>query len=95
MIGPAMIGSPPLLALQAVEARDAVPSSRFLFNNPVSEVLRVATSFLEGEILYRKGEHDASFAKLREAVALDEALNYDEPWGWMEPARHALGALLT
>jgi tetratricopeptide (TPR) repeat protein len=25
----------------------------------------------------------------------DEQLNYDEPWGWMEPARHALGALLT
>ena len=22
-------------------------------------------------------------------------LNYDEPWGWMEPTRHALGALLT
>jgi hypothetical protein len=21
-------------------------------------------------------------------------LNYDEPWGWMQPARHALGALL-
>ncbi|MGI9406160.1 MAG: hypothetical protein ACR2O4_07305, partial [Hyphomicrobiaceae bacterium] len=21
-------------------------------------------------------------------------LEYDEPWGWMQPARHALGALL-
>lgn len=21
-------------------------------------------------------------------------LNYDEPWGWMQPPRHALGALL-
>ena len=21
-------------------------------------------------------------------------MNYDEPWGWMQPARHALGALL-
>ena len=25
---------------------------------------------------------------------LDDALPYDEPWGWMQPARHALGALL-
>ena len=21
-------------------------------------------------------------------------MNYDEPWAWMQPARHALGALL-
>ncbi|MBT6275621.1 MAG: hypothetical protein HOI95_15995 [Chromatiales bacterium] len=31
---------------------------------------------------------------MREAVDLDDALPYDEPWGWMQPARHALGALL-
>ncbi|MEM1447572.1 MAG: tetratricopeptide repeat protein [Planctomycetota bacterium] len=76
-------------------ARDAVPPSRILFNNPVSDVLAVATAFLEGEIEYRKGNHDVAFASLRRAVELDEQLNYDEPWGWMEPARHALGALLT
>jgi hypothetical protein len=27
-------------------------------------------------------------------VALDDGLPYDEPWGWMQPTRHALGALL-
>jgi hypothetical protein len=25
---------------------------------------------------------------------LDDALPYDEPWGWMQPTRHAYGALL-
>ncbi|CAN0220162.1 unnamed protein product, partial [Ectocarpus sp. 4 AP-2014] len=25
---------------------------------------------------------------------LDTSLVYDEPWGWMVPSRHALGALL-
>jgi hypothetical protein len=25
---------------------------------------------------------------------MDDALPYDEPWGWMMPVRHALGALL-
>ncbi|MEM9802849.1 MAG: tetratricopeptide repeat protein, partial [Planctomycetota bacterium] len=78
-----------------LEARDAVPETRLLFNNPVSKVLAVATEFLEGEIEYRKGNHEVAFASLRRAVELDEQLNYDEPWGWMEPARHALGALLT
>ena len=36
----------------------------------------------------------AAFASLRRAVALDDGLPYDEPWGWMQPSRHALGALL-
>ena len=49
---------------------------------------------LDGEIEYRKGNHDAAFAHLRRAVALDDSLPYDEPWGWMQPVRHALGALL-
>ena len=76
-------------------ARAAVPASRLMFQNPVSEILGVADRVVEGEIAYRRGEHERAFAALREAVRLDELLNYDEPWGWMEPARHALGALLT
>src|SRR5262249_7144 len=51
-------------------------------------------AMLNGELEYRKGNHDAAFAHLRESVALDDALPYDEPWGWMQPTRHALGALL-
>jgi tetratricopeptide (TPR) repeat protein len=49
---------------------------------------------LEGEIEYRKGNHDRAFELLRLAVLRDDALKYDEPWGWMQPVRHALGALL-
>ena len=76
-------------------AKAALPITRVLFNNPVAEILNVADKVLEGEIEYRRGNHELAFATLREAVQLDEQLNYDEPWGWMEPARHALGALLT
>ena len=36
-----------------------------------------------------------AFSHLRKAVELnDYGLVYDEPWGWMHPARHVLGALL-
>ena len=76
-------------------AKAAVPSSRFLFNNEVASILSVAETLLAGEVEYRKGNFDRAFTLLREAVRLDDQLNYDEPWGWMEPARHALGALLT
>lgn len=78
-----------------IAARAAVPATRLLFQNEVARILDVAEKVLAGEIEYRKGNHDGAFALLREAVALDARLNYDEPWGWMEPARHALGALLT
>ena len=42
----------------------------------------------------RARKSSAAFAALRRSVELDDALPYDEPWGWMQPTRHALGALL-
>ncbi|MDJ0945036.1 MAG: tetratricopeptide repeat protein [Kiloniellales bacterium] len=75
-------------------ARDRVPESRMLFNNTCRDILQVAEQMLLGELAYHKGDHEVAFAHLRRAVALDDGLPYDEPWGWMQPARHALGALL-
>ncbi len=75
-------------------AAPKVPENYILFQNTCKDVLSIASHMLDGEIEYRKGEYDEAFASLREAVRRDDALNYDEPWGWMQPARHALGALL-
>ena len=44
---------------------------------------------------YRMRNYDQAFSGLRLAVARDDALNYTEPWAWMHPPRHALGALLA
>jgi tetratricopeptide (TPR) repeat protein len=71
-----------------------VPGSRQLHNAPCVKLLAIAEQMLQGEIAYRRGEHDAAFAHLRAAAALEDDLPYDEPWGWMQPVRHALGALL-
>ena len=71
-----------------------VPETRYLFNNTCLDVLAVAGEMLKGELAYRKGDFDAAFAHLHKSVELDDNLPYDEPWGWMQPARHALGALL-
>ena len=75
-------------------AVSAVPPSRYVFNNTCLDILAVAAEMMKGEIAYRKGEFDAAFAHLRKSVELDDNLPYDEPWGWMQPTRHALGALL-
>ena len=77
-----------------VEAKARVPASRLLHNNRCVDLLAIAEAMLEGEIEYRKGNYDAAFAALRLSVERDDSLPYDEPWGWMQPARHALGALL-
>jgi tetratricopeptide (TPR) repeat protein len=71
-----------------------VPPTRYVFNNTCLDILAVAAAMMRGEIEYRKGNHDLAFAHLRRSVELDDNLPYDEPWGWMQPTRHALGALL-
>ena len=75
-------------------AKTRVPESRRVHNNTVVGLLSVAEAMLNGELEYRKGNHDAAFAHLRRSVELSDSLPYDEPWGWMQPTRHALGALL-
>jgi tetratricopeptide (TPR) repeat protein len=75
-------------------ARAKVPDSRLLHNNVCLDLFAIAEHMLDGEIEYRKGNHAVAFAHLRRAVELDDALAYDEPWGWIQPTRHALGALL-
>ncbi len=75
-------------------ARAAVPESRLVVNNTADDVLRVAEQMMLGELEYHKGNHAAAFEHLRKSVELDDNLEYDEPWGWMQPTRHALGALL-
>ena len=75
-------------------AQERVPETRLLHNNKVRELLKIATETLEGEIAYRKADYQQAFTHLRKAVELEDNLPYDEPWGWMQPSRHALGALL-
>lgn len=76
------------------EAVARVPETRMLFNNTCADILAIASAMLDGELEYRKGNHAAAFAALERSIELDDNLPYDEPWGWMQPTRHAYGALL-
>lgn len=75
-------------------AQRAVPEGWMMFNNPCSSVLLVAEQMMLGELAYKSGQTEEGLEHLRAAVRLDDGMLYDEPWGWMQPARHALGALL-
>ncbi len=71
-----------------------VPDSRYVFNNTCLDILAIAREMMLGEVAYRKQDYEGAFVHLRKSVELDDNLPYDEPWGWMQPTRHALGALL-
>ncbi|CAD6584264.1 MAG: hypothetical protein TREMPRED_003784 [Tremellales sp. Tagirdzhanova-0007] len=75
------------------EALKRVPRSRLDFPNKSIEILAVAKSMLAGELEYRRGNYDLAFQHLRKAIELDDGLSYAEPWGWMQPVRHAYAAL--
>ncbi|KAK1142739.1 hypothetical protein N8T08_007371 [Aspergillus melleus] len=76
------------------QAKSRVGESRMLFNNRCVDILAVADAMLDGELEYRRGNFDTAYEHLRRSIALDDGLPYDEPWGWMQPTRHAYGALL-
>lgn len=71
-----------------------IPDDWKVGNNDAADTMAVARSMLMGELAYREGHYDQAFAWLRQGVQLEEALIYDEPPAWMQPVRHALGALL-
>eukprot|EP01079_Euglenida_sp_SAG-EU17-18_P009012 gene9012-1618_t len=76
------------------EASQRVPASWVLHNNKTSDLLAVSSKVLAGELAYAQGNGLTAIELLREAVSLEDALPYDEPWGVMQPTRHALGAIL-
>ncbi|MCA9285878.1 MAG: hypothetical protein KDA22_11715 [Phycisphaerales bacterium] len=73
---------------------DRMDETWLVGNNPVPTVLPLARSMFEGELAFHEGRHEDAFAALRRGVAAEDLLVYDEPPGWMQPVRHALGALL-
>ncbi len=77
-----------------LNAYEQVPDSRLIGNNPGKIVLDIGLLMAKGELEYRKENYDEAFDLLRLAVQKDDELRYDEPWGWMMPIRHSLGALL-
>jgi tetratricopeptide (TPR) repeat protein len=76
------------------EIARTVPLDWTIGFNPAHAVFPLARKMMLGELRFREGAHDEAFALLREAVALEDALVYDEPPSWLQPIRHALGALL-
>ncbi len=64
-------------------------------NNPALTVLDIARHLLAGEILAQEGKTDAAVKALTKAVEIEDGLRYNEAPDWIQPVRHALGAVLV
>ncbi len=76
------------------KAAAALAPEAFIGNNSAADIMAVATNVLDGEMAARRQQWDAAIASLRKAAELEDHLKYDDPPDWIQPVRHALGAVL-
>lgn len=62
--------------------------------NSVFDLCIIASKTLEAEIAAKEKKFPAAISLLKEAVAQEDALNYNEPPDWFFSVRHHLGAVL-
>lgn len=62
--------------------------------NSVFDICVIASKTLDGEINAKQKNYSKAISLLQEAVAKEDALNYNEPPDWFFSIRHHLGAVL-
>ena len=76
------------------QAVQHIPEDALIRRASREDLVAVARLMMWGELLYREGETEEGLASLRRAAEREDRLIYSEPPAWMQPVRHALGALL-
>jgi len=77
--------------------RDATPADLIFampFNNKTKDILAIATDVLGAKIAMAKRDNASAIAQLKDAVAIQDKLNYGEPPDWPFSVRESLGAAL-
>jgi len=77
-----------------LEAAAALGKTIEYGNNNAPGLMAVARPYLDGRLALLSGDTTAAITYLRQAVAAEDELAYDEPPGWYLPSRDALGAAL-
>ena len=83
-----------LQALQTLAKDDELKNVTVWQINDAQSVLMIAALVLEGEIAAKYHNYEKSIQVLKEAISLEDTLNYNEPSDWHYPVRQSLGAIL-
>ena len=62
--------------------------------NTTYDLMQIAIRVLSAEIFAKKNQDEKAIKLLREAVAIEDELNYNEPPDWFFSVRHHLGTVL-
>ncbi len=62
--------------------------------NPAEQICKIASNVLRAEILAKNGDYKPAAELLRQAVQLEDNLNYNEPPDWFFSVRQILGDVL-
>ena len=63
-------------------------------NNKTKDILKIAEDVLGAQIALAKKDNAAAAEMLRDAVAVQDTLKYNEPQDWFFPVRESLGGVL-
>ncbi len=83
-----------LARLSAIAADPALAQALVKNINTAASLAAIARNTRAAEIARAGGDLPGALSLLRAAVALEDALAYDEPHLWLAPTRHALGEAL-
>lgn len=92
--GDAVAARAELAALQVIVAKPELATAYVSVRNTVQGILAVGERMLAGELLLRDRNVAGAIAALRDGVAREDALGYNEPEDWNYPVRLLLGAAL-
>lgn len=83
-----------LAALRPLAADPGMDTLMVWDRYPLAHAAKIAERVVTAELAFAHGDADAAVAALREAIAIEDKIPYDEPPGWHAPVRHTLGAVL-
>ena len=83
-----------LARLDAIAADPALARVKVKNINAAAALVQIARLTLQADIAAAEGRIADAVPLLEQAVAIEDALVYDEPHLWLAPTRHALGAAL-
>ncbi|MDQ3494272.1 MAG: hypothetical protein M3485_01750 [Pseudomonadota bacterium] len=83
-----------LAALRPLAADPVMETLTTWDRYPLAHAVKIAERSVTAELAAARGDRGMAIAALREAIAIEDRIPYDEPPGWHAPVRHALGAVL-
>jgi tetratricopeptide (TPR) repeat protein len=82
-----------LNALEKIASKEALKEITIWEINSAFDLVQIANKVLKAEILAKENNFTQSISLLKEAIDIEDALNYNEPPDWFFSVRHNLGAI--